>query len=155
MVKSKSVLKREAAQRGEPAPVFGDTRVSSPGVEFVPAASASRLVEIGPDHPVWSSKDGSTVMLPGGLSPYFAKIRPPESATDQEIRAVSEAFSRHGQVMVLPRPRSSSPVPEKQAAKTPRRSARETAMAILPKVRHPNPEEVRAEVEASLSAEGL
>jgi hypothetical protein len=85
---------------------------------------------------------------------HFVKLRPPSHATDQTICAVEEAFAKLAEVSVLPRPRSSSPVPEK-AAKSPRRSARETAMGILPKVRHPNPEEVRIEVEAALSAEGL
>lgn len=116
--------------------------------------TAVRLYEFPADHSIWAGAPCPR------LQPFVAKIHPPAGASDEEVARVRGALLEGGAmiVRVVPRRKASEPLPSvtvEQQVGIRARDARKVVDRVLADLRHPDGADVRVEVEAALSAEGI
>jgi hypothetical protein len=128
-----------------------ESTMSPIGVRFVPLGDTRELVTIRPTDPVWTSD--RIVCKPGSI----VRLQPPATASDADITRVKEGLTRAGaaRVRVEPRATGEKVVAQKEERPAARASIREVVFGMANEARTHNREALRAELERSLSEEGI
>jgi|SRR6267378_1660436 len=116
-------------------------------------SDANGLVTIDREHAAWGPIDGDDVPLPKAK---FARIQPPETATDQKIEQIRGELAAAGveTIVVQPRPRVQV-VTNQQVTRSAHAGIREIVEAMVREANTPNREALEALVQSELSKVGL
>ena len=111
---------------------------------------ASQFVTIGPEDPAWASLE--TADLPDAA---FVRLKPPETATDEQVAALRNALRKRGAVVrVMPRPRRAI-LPVSKSTTMVKASVRDVVLKLVSDARCRRPEALSQLVESVLSEVGL